>query len=125
QQVLDGVGLLDDLRAASRPVTRVDMVSLAGRRLMDVGYADLPGSIPAIGVHRGVLFMLLFSALQRTTATLETSVDVIRVRPAPGGTMVETASGAIGPFDLVIGADGSRSVVRDSLRVTVRDELYD
>lgn len=125
QQVLDGVGLLDDLRAASRPVTRVDMVSLAGRRLMDVGYADLPGSIPAIGVHRGVLFMLLFSALQRTTATLETGVDVTRVRPAPGGTMVETASGAIGPFDLVIGADGSRSVVRDSLRVTVRDELYD
>lgn len=124
QQVLDGLGLLDDLRAVSRPVTRIDMVNVAGRRLMDVGYADLLGSVPAIGVHRGALFMLLFNALQRTTAALETGVDVTAVRPASGGAMIETASGAVGPFDLVVGADGSRSAVRESMRVTIRDKPY-
>lgn len=124
QQALAGLGLLEDLRAVSRPVARVDVVAVGGRRLMDVGYADLPGSVPAIGVHRGVLFLLLLSELERTTAALETGVEVTGVLPARGGTVVETSRGDLGPFDLVIGADGSRSTVREALRVTVKDEPY-
>lgn len=124
QQVLDGLGLLDDLRAVSRPVARVDAVTVGGRSVMDFGYADLPGAVPAIGVHRGVLFTLLFEELRRTTARVETAVDVTGVRPGPSGAVVETLSGDLGPFDLVVGADGSQSVVRDSLRVTVRDHAY-
>lgn len=125
QQVLDGVGLLEPLRALSRPVTRVDAVTVGGRQVMDFGYADVPGAVPAIGVHRGVLFTLLWEALAGTTAQVTTAVDVTGVRPAPGGAMIETASGAVGPFDLVIGADGSRSVVRESMRVEVRDHAYE
>lgn len=124
QQALAGLGLLDELHAVSRTVARVDMVTVGGRQVMDVGYADLPGSVPAIGVHRGVLFMLLLEALRRTTAQIATGVGVTGVRPAPGGVMIETGSSAVGPFDLVIGADGSRSAVRDSLRVGLRDRAY-
>ncbi|WP_420114744.1 FAD-dependent oxidoreductase [Pseudactinotalea sp.] len=124
QQVLDGLGLLEPLRALSRPVARVGAVTVRGRQVMDFGYADLPGAVPAIGVHRGVLFSLLWDTLGGTTAQVATGVDVTGVRPAPGGVMIETRGCAVGPFDLVIGADGSRSVVRDSLRVTVRDKAY-
>ena len=124
QQVLAELGLLDALRAVSRPVTRVDAVTVSGRQVMDFGYADLPGAVPAIGVHRGALFSLLWDALRGTTAAVETGVDVTGVRPARGGVMVETARSAVGPFDLVIGADGSRSTVRESLRVAARDRPY-
>ncbi|WP_156224688.1 FAD-dependent oxidoreductase [Pseudactinotalea suaedae] len=124
QQVLDAIGLLEPLRAVSRPVARVDAVTVGGRQVMDFGYADVPGAVPAIGVHRGVLFTLLWEALAGSTARIATGVDVTGVRPTPGGASVETTSGAVGPFDLVIGADGSRSVVRESMRVAVRDHGY-
>lgn len=126
QQVLDDVALLEPLRAVSRPVARVHAVSVGGRQVMDFGYADVPGAVPAIGVHRGVLFSLLWDALAGTTATVTTGVDVTGVRPGTGGTIVETASGLAdaGPFDLVIGADGSRSVVRESMKVAVYDHGY-
>ncbi len=124
QQVLDRVGLLEGLRAVSRPVVRVDAVTVAGRSVMDFGYADVPGAVPAIGVHRGVLFSLLWEALAGTTASVETGVDVTGVVPRAGGVVVETSGGALGPFDLVVGADGSRSVVRQSLRVTAYDHPY-
>lgn len=124
QQVLDELGLLERLRARSRPVVRVDACTVGGRTVMDFGYDDLPDAVAAIGVHRGVLFSLLWDELARTTASVRTGVDVTGVRPGIGGVHVETTDGVVGPVDLVIGADGSRSAVRESLRVTVRDHPY-
>ena len=124
QQVLDELGVLDDLRRASRTVSRVHGLTVGGRTVMDFGYADLPGAVPALGVHRGVLFDLLRRRLARSDAELRCGVTVTGVRPGPAGTVVSTASGDLGPYDLVVGADGARSVVRRELGVAVRDHPY-
>ena len=47
------------------------------------------------------------------------------VRPVPGGLAVETPAGDHGTYDLVVGCDGSRSPVRRSMNVAVRDHAYD
>ena len=65
QQVLDRLGLLGALRAQSREVSRVDIRTSSGRQLVDASYADVPGSVPALGVHRGTLFSLLLSEVRR------------------------------------------------------------
>ncbi|RLV50674.1 FAD-dependent monooxygenase [Nocardioides mangrovicus] len=124
QEVLDRLGLLDGLRAVSRPVDRVEGVTVSGRTVMDFGYADLPGATPALGVNRGALFSLLHRALLGSAARVRTGVTVTGVRPAAGGAVVETGAGDLGPYDLVVGADGSRSVVRAALGVTRRDRAY-
>ncbi len=124
QQVLDRLGVLGDLQAASRTVSRVHGLTVAGRTVMDFGYADLPGAVPALGVHRGALFDLLRRRLASSAATLRCGVTVTGVRPTPSGTLLETGTGDLGPYDLVVGADGARSVVRRELGVTVRDRPY-
>lgn len=48
QQVLDRMGLLDELRSASTVVSRVSAMTTSGRVVMDFGYDDLPGAIPAL-----------------------------------------------------------------------------
>ena len=107
QQVLDRLGLLGALRAASREVSRVDIRTASGRQLVDASYADVPGSVPALGVHRGTLFSLLLSEVRRRGVPLELGVPVTGVRPVPGGLAVETPAGDHGTYDLVVGCDGS------------------
>ena len=125
QQVLDRLGLLGALRAQSREVSRVDIRTSSGRRLVDASYADVPGSVPALGVHRGTLFSLLLSEVRRRGVPIELGLPVTGVRPAAGGLAIETPHGDHGVFDLVVGADGSRSRVRRSMNVTTRDHPYD
>ena len=125
QQVLDRLGLLGALRAQSREVSRVDIRSSSGRRLVDVSYADVPGSVPALGVHRGTLFSLLLSEVRKRGVPIELGLRVTGVRPVPGGVAVETPAGDHGRYDLVVGCDGSRSPVRRSMGVAARDHPYD
>ncbi len=125
QQVLDRLGLLGALRAQSRVVSRVDIRTSSGRQLVDASYADVPGSVPALGVHRGTLFSLLLSEVRRRAVPVELGVEVTGVRPVAGGLAVETPSGDHGVCDLVVGCDGSRSRVRRSMNVASRDHAYD
>lgn len=125
QQVLDRLGLLTPLEAVSRPVSRIDIRTASGRRLLDFGYDAVPGAVPALGVHRGALFSLLYGALRERAVRVELGVPVTGVRPVASGIAVETAAGDHATYDLVLGCDGSRSAVRGSLRVTVRDHAYD
>lgn len=125
QQVLDRLGLLDELRSVSRAVSRVEITTRSGRRLIDLGYADAPGTSPALGVHRGSLFTLLHAAVLAAGIPVEVGVPVTGARPVAGGVTVETAAGDHGTFDLVVGADGGRSRVRASLGVALRDHPYE
>lgn len=124
QQVLDRLDLLGPMRTLSREVSRVEMVGRAGRPLLDVGYDALPGATPALGVARGDLFALLFAAVRDRGIPIELGVQVTSVRPSSAGVTLATTAGDLGPFDLVVGADGTQSRVRDSLGLAVRDHTY-
>lgn len=125
QQVLDRLGLLDELRAVSRPVSRIEGRTVEGRVVMDFAYDSLPGAVAALGVHRGALFGLLHHALEVSAARIVTGVPVTGVCPGADGTVLSGPAGDLGSFDLVIGADGSRSVVRACMNVTARDRPYE
>ncbi len=92
QEVLDRLGLLTPLRSVSREVSRVEMCTTS-RSLLDLGYDELPGARPALGVHRGDLFVLLHGAVRARGVRVELGVEVSGVRPAAGGVAVETPSG--------------------------------
>nr|WP_308439006.1 FAD-dependent monooxygenase [Streptomyces longispororuber] len=54
------------------------------------------------------------------TVTFRTGTTVDGVRPCPGGAVVETDDGATERFDVVVGADGYRSAVREAAFPGVR-----
>lgn len=124
QQVLGRLDLLPAMRASSRVVSRVRMEGRAGRRLLDLSYDARPASTPALGVHRGDLFALLFGAVRARGIALELGARVTAVQPRTGGLALTVAGRDLGRFDLVVGADGSRSRVRDALGLARHDRPY-
>ncbi|MBF4162935.1 FAD-dependent oxidoreductase [Nocardioides acrostichi] len=124
QRVLDHLGLLEPLRACSTVVDTIDIRRHDGHQLLTLGYDDLPGSTPALGVARGDLFSLLHDAVRARGIPVRTGVRVDDVTPTAAGAVVRVARREVGRYDLVVGADGSRSAVRGALGLARRDHPY-
>lgn len=111
--VLQHLGVLNAALAAGQPVRRLHGLTRAGRAVMDIRYdAWTPGGF-GLGIHRGVLWGLLYRAALHKGIGIRPGVHVDRVERDGGKAIALSADGARhGPFDLVIAADGARSALR-------------
>ena len=101
QRALASMGLLDRVAAQSAPIDEVVAWTAGGRELVRLRYADLGEGVRALGVQRRVL--------------LEALLDGVRsagVRILTGHEVTGADDEALGPFDVIVGADGSRSALR-------------
>lgn len=125
--VLARLGLGAELKASGRPAARVlarnvdgaTLLSLdlhgalrADSRSADAGMVDGAGDVLALTLMRDELQRILGAQLPPDVLALEQ--EVVDVKAVDGGRAVEIqlAGGGSEAFDLVIGADGIRSMVR-------------
>ncbi len=119
--VLERLGVLAQVRAGADEVRRVHGADASGRTIMDLRYTDLPGDQHGLGVHRGVLFGALRSALDGAGVPVRAGV---RVAGRRGRALLDEAGGEHGPYDLVVAADGARSALRDWIPGRRRERTY-
>lgn len=124
QHVLAELGLADELERQSAPVRRIDARTRRGRRVLDFGYDDIDSEACGWGVHRGTLFDVLSTGVRAAGIPTTTGVEVRAFDRLRDGWHLDTTAGALGPFDLVIGADGARSRVRRHSGLTTKDVGY-
>jgi 2-polyprenyl-6-methoxyphenol hydroxylase-like FAD-dependent oxidoreductase len=107
--VLESLGL-GDAMAAARPVTEVRIVDAHGRTLL------APRGKPprAVMLRRSTLHGLLLDAVAREPKiTCRFGIEVLRASPTGEVTLGENGRESIEHADLVVGADGVHSRVRD------------
>jgi 2-polyprenyl-6-methoxyphenol hydroxylase-like FAD-dependent oxidoreductase len=115
--VLEAMGLADAILSRGAKVDRLVCDTRTGRSVLDLHYDALGNGLHGVGLHRGVLFETLFSALRRSTASLLCGVGVERIRVRGDRVAVRDDEGRVhDDFDLALVCDGARSRVRDSLR---------
>jgi 2-polyprenyl-6-methoxyphenol hydroxylase-like FAD-dependent oxidoreductase len=124
QRVLADLGLAAELERQSSPVRRVDARTLSGRRVLDFAYDEVVPGAYGWGVNRGTLFGLLWSAVQDAGIPVQTGVEVTGLVTVKGRWRLTTTAGEVGPFDLVVGADGGRSRIRKLSGLTKKDVGY-
>jgi 2-polyprenyl-6-methoxyphenol hydroxylase-like FAD-dependent oxidoreductase len=124
QRVLADLGLADALAACSTPVRRIEGRTRRGWPILDFGYGDASGAGVGLGVHRGDLFRLLWDAAVRTGLAVRTGDPIHDVRHHRDGWRLGTNVDPESAFDLVVGADGSRSLIRRTLRLASLDVGY-
>lgn len=124
QAVLADLGLADELARCSTPVRRIEGRTGGGRTVLAFGYADAGRSEVGLGVHRGDLFRLLWAAANGARQ-VRTGVPIDDVRhDADGWHLMTPDREELGPYDLVVAADGARSRIRHRLGLATKDVGY-
>ena len=111
-RVLDRLGAGAAVAARGRAVERGEIADRRGRPLaaMDIA-SSAPGETRSVAIHRAALHEALYESIGDTPVRLGTTpaaIDAEADRPR-----VELSDGTGDEYDLVVGADGLRSQVRD------------
>lgn len=113
-RALEALGVAEEVLAAGVPVTRREYRTDRGRLLFAVDEASFwSGVAPSVCVRPGRLLEALGAGL-----TVRRGVGVARVDVGGAGVAVELDDGTRERADLVVGADGVRSVVREAVAPT-------
>ncbi|MEO8700099.1 MAG: NAD(P)/FAD-dependent oxidoreductase [Kofleriaceae bacterium] len=107
QAALRRLGLLDAIVARGAHIDRLTCIRANRKPIIDLPYAEIDPGLYGIGTHRGNLFQALFTTLQASTANVRCGVHVRTSSTDARGRWLECEGGErLGPFDLVIAADG-------------------
>lgn len=110
QAVLEELGLLGDLAARSARIELLHAHHRSGRTLVRLEYGRLRRGCAGLGVHRGALFELLRGRFEGAGVEVREGCPVGGYRHMGQQVALEGEDGAaLGVFDLVVAADGSRS----------------
>jgi 2-polyprenyl-6-methoxyphenol hydroxylase-like FAD-dependent oxidoreductase len=101
QRVLERLGVLETVRETAARIDELVALSPRGRPLSTMRYSDLAAGMHALGVHRADLMTVLQDHAEAAGATVRHGERI-------GGVDDRRLDG----FDLVVGADGSRSTLR-------------
>jgi 2-polyprenyl-6-methoxyphenol hydroxylase-like FAD-dependent oxidoreductase len=105
---LDLLRVADAVRGAGSPARHSAILTSTGRQLTALPADLLEG---AIAVHRGDLQAILFQA----AGGIQLGAEVVSVEQTADGVVATLADGTEARGDLLVGADGLRSIVRDSV----------
>lgn len=122
QYVLQELGLWAPVVARGTRVDRLHCQSVSGRPIFDLPYATSAQGRFGLGLHRGVLFETLFSALEPAGAQVRLGTKIVAVEDR--ARLRDAKGGLHGPHDLIVVADGARSDVRAQLFPEATDKIY-
>jgi 2-polyprenyl-6-methoxyphenol hydroxylase-like FAD-dependent oxidoreductase len=116
--VLDRLGLGAAARAAGAPIAGIRGLTVGGRKVLDLSYGDLAPSgtgpgCAGLGIHRAVLFDLLFQALSASAAQLVCGAEIVDLVSGEDRVAARDSAGNLhGPFEALLVCDGAHSRLR-------------
>ena len=114
-QILDSLGLADDLLAHGKPMRKGHVV-IHGREIAELDFTCIPGKYNFIlACPQSETERILLERLNRLGLPVERGVEVCGIRPLADGVAVRFAEGDEEQFDWVLGCDGAGSAVRKGL----------
>jgi len=126
QVVLRHLNLLEAIIPHSEPIHALRAFTARGQPLVHLRYSTAGPEACAYGVHRGLLFETLHAAIRAESITLALDQPIDSWRNQGSQVAAVNVRGdSVGPFDLLVAADGSRSTLRQTLNPDQPSGDYD
>lgn len=104
---LAAMGLADQAKACAARIDHLHGMTNRGRTVFDISYETLVPNLFGLGIHRGVLFSLLYDAARSANIRMVTGKSVTATHLTADKRELHDAEGnSLGEFDLVIDASG-------------------
>ena len=105
QAVLKRLGLLDPITVVSEPIHAIQAFKHNGDQLVNLKHSEVLPGRHAYGVHRGLLFETLHTAVEQAKVNIQIDQAVTNWRTNSQGVWAVTEQGAEhGPFDFLVAA---------------------
>jgi 2-polyprenyl-6-methoxyphenol hydroxylase-like FAD-dependent oxidoreductase len=128
QQVLQHLGLLDQMQTLGARVTHLYGDTPEGRPVLDMHYTAYRADAHGLGVQRGALMGVLWQALREAVQTHEArwlcGVSVTGWQQHANGLRLLTSEGEQGGYDGLIIANGTFSKLRQGMAVRQSERTY-
>ena len=125
QLVLAELGLLEQVVSRAEPIERLTARTHRGHTLIDLPYRHGQADMCAYGLHRGDLFAALHDAVIAAGAEIVLAAPIRRfTEDADHVELFDSSDTSRGKFDLLLGADGARSTLRDASKLPVMKYAY-
>ncbi len=126
QEALATLGLLETVTVQSAPIAELRAEQASGRRLIRLPYAAADPKWIGYGVARGLLFRTLLDACRAVGVDIVSGIAIESYEVLPDAAfLVASDRERHGPFDFVVGADGSRSALRQASGLDGGSREYD
>ena len=123
--VLEELGILEPVLALGARVERLHVVNRGGDDVLDLRYAELSKDLHGVGLHRPVLLHFLMRAMADAGVNVKWGRAITDARKENGKWSLSFADGTQeADFDLLVAADGARSILRGKLGFRGIDRGY-
>lgn len=119
-RLLTRLGVPTSAMACGAPVRRVRAQTMEGRSIIDFSYGDLSPGLHGLGIQRSALHRML-SAMDVGKDQLRGGCEIVSV-DANNGNLFDEDGNRHGPFDMIVVADGTNSIIREQLSMPVRHD---
>jgi 2-polyprenyl-6-methoxyphenol hydroxylase-like FAD-dependent oxidoreductase len=121
QKALGRMGVLEEVMADAEPLEGIHAFTHRGRTLVELWYRKIDPILCGYGVHRDDLFGVLYGHCLAGGVEFRLGVTVVASRQSESEILaIDEKGGEHGPFDVLIGADGSRSRIRGAPELGAR-----
>lgn len=116
QQVLDILGVLDDISASAVPITRLHSQTRSGRDVLDLHYPDLAGEARhGLGIQRTTIYDALYNAAVNTEGIeIKWDCQIEQIQSRGDGVFVHVGE-AEETYEFCVIASGTNSVLPNKL----------
>lgn len=123
--VLRELGVLDGVLEHGGRIERLHVIDRRGHDLLDLRYRELGSELFGVGLHRPVLLHYLLEAVAKEQVPIEWGWEVSDIEKEETGWVLTAADGRqASGFDLLVAADGTRSMLRGRLAKAGLDRSY-
>ena len=114
-RALKTLGLFDAVVAAGRPHAAVEMLTAGGEQIATTPQPNVndPGDPPFVAMSRVALHGVLEGALRELGVRVRLGTTVEALTQTAGGVRVTRSDGVVEELNLVVGADGLHSKIRE------------
>ncbi|WP_133139420.1 FAD-dependent oxidoreductase [Legionella genomosp. 1] len=124
--VLNQLGIAQSLIPKGAPIAGLFGVNHRNKVVLDLRYRDLVRHHFGLGIHRAALYQEMFSKIKDTGIRIINPCEIVSFKQSADAVELYDHKGGVhGPFDCVVIADGSRSLLRQQLDVKIKVKPYD
>ena len=117
-QVLDKLGLREQVQQLGHDIHYIYGSNNRGKKILNLNFQKVNKHFSGVGIHRGVFFSLMHQKLQQQNIPIITNCEVIDIRYQDTKSyIVNQENTLLGPFDLIVVANGASSKLRDKYAI--------